>query len=577
MISVVGAMDLSDVSIVRNLYGQNNQYHYYGMNIYCDETHRSTPEIVKFTLQFPLQQLGIVLNKDNDIEILIADFCLREFVKHIKKINLLREHQTGKEKYTGAIYIYEPNDLVLLRNTSYIKDDFLNIMLRIRFPVHMMEKRNVIAGKLSVKLIRKSLARAIRDFIDEFSMDAYHEALTVFIRQQEIRNIIKKEGLVSFIANGSILPKNHDGTTLQNAIPFIAPKEDEVEFHLSDGFSIKGFGIKNGVTVITGGGYSGKSTLLDSIMTGIYNHVIGDGREYCITQSNSCKIVAEDGRRITAMNIAPFIRNIHGKFTDDFSTDHASGSTSQAANIIESISFGCKLLLIDEDRTATNFMIRDARMKTIIKYDPIIPFTDRVRDIYENTGTSTILVIGGSSEYLDLADNVYLMKDYNLVNYNVEINNTRQHNYEFFKVEDETSIAWIHKRIVDKESLNSFRKNPETGRIQEHLSVELNHIQVGQMVANIAQLSTVFTFPQQVAIAFCIRAICNNNDMQSDDLLEIANKVYNDVVKEGLNKIYTNSFLIDPDMELPTFADIMFTLSRMNDITYKKRRNENES
>jgi predicted ABC-class ATPase len=523
-----------------------------------------------FTLQFPLQQLGIISNENNDIKILIADFCLREFVKHIKKINLLREHQTGKEKYTGAIYIYEPNDLVLLRNTSYVKDDFLNIMLRIRFPVHMMEKRNVIAGKLSVKLIRKSLARAIRDFIDEFNTDAYHEALTVFTRQQEIRNMLKKEGLVSFIANGSILPKNHDGTALQDAIPFISPKEDEMELHLSDGFSIKGFGIKRGVTVITGGGYSGKSTLLDSIMTGIFNHVVGDGREYCITQSNSCKIVAEDGRRITTMNIAPFIRNIHGKFTDNFSTDHASGSTSQAANIIESISFGCRLLLIDEDRTATNFMIRDARMKTIIKHDPIVPFTDRVRDIYESTETSTILVIGGSSEYLDLADNVYLMKDYNLSNYNAEIDNTRQHDYEFFKVKDEASVTWIYKRIVDKESLNSFRKNPETGRIQEYLSVELNHIQVGQMIANIAQLNTVFTFPQQAAIAFFIRAICNNSNIESNDLLEIASQIYSDVVRDGLNKIHTNAFLIDPDMEMPTLADVMFALSRMNDITYKK-------
>lgn len=568
MISILSAMDLSDVSIVRNLYNQNNQYHYYGMDIYCDETHRSTPEIVKFTLQFPLRQLGIVSNENNDKKILIADFCLREFVKHIKEIHLLREHQTGKEKYTGAIYIYEPNNLVLLRNTSYVKDDFLNIMLRIRFPVHMMEKRNVIAGRLSVKLIKKFLARAIRDFIDEFNTDAYHEALTVFTRQQEIRNMLRKEGLVSFIANGSILPKNHDGTALQDAIPFIAPEEDEIELHLSDGFSIKGFGIKSGVTVITGGGYSGKSTLLDSIMTGIYDHVIGDGREYCITQSNSCKIVAEDGRRITNMNIAPFIRNIHGKFTDNFSTDHASGSTSQAANIIEAISFGCRLLLIDEDRTATNFMIRDARMKTIIKNDAIIPFTDRVREIYENTGTSTILVIGGSSEYLDLADNVYLMKDYNLTNYNIEVNNTRQHDYEFFKVKDSAPVNWIIKRIVDKKSLNSFRKNMETGRIQEHLAVELNHIQVGQMVANIAQLNTVFTFPQQVALAFFIRAICNNSTVQSKDLFEIVNQIYNDVEREGLNIIHTNAFLIDPDMELPTLADIMFALSRMNDIIY---------
>lgn len=160
------------------------------------------------------------------------------------------------------------------------------------------------------------------------------------------------------------------------------------------------------------------------------------------------------------------------------------------------------------------------------------------------------------------------MKDYNLTNYNIEVNNTRQHDYEFFKVKDSTPVNWIIQRIVDKKSLNSFRKNMETGRIQEHLAVELNHIQVGQMVANIAQLNTVFTFPQQVALAFFIRAICNNSTVQSKDLFEIVNQIYNDVEREGLNTIHTNAFLIDPDMELPTLADIMFALSRMNDIIY---------
>ena len=332
-------------------------------------------------------------------------------------------------------------------------------------------------------------------------------------------------------------------------------------------FTIKGFGIKAGVTVITGGGYSGKSTLLDSILTGIYDHVKNDGRVYCITQRNSCKIVAEDGRRITATNLSPFIKNIHVKKTESFSTDHASGSTSQAANIIEAISFGCKLMLIDEDRTATNFMIRDARMKKIIKQDPIIPFTDRVRDIYENTGTSTILVIGGSSEYLDLADNVYLMKDYKLINYNSEINSTRQHDFDFFKVNDETPVNWIQNKVINKDLLSSFWKNPETGRIQEYLSVDDSNIQVGYRKANIARLNTVFTYPQQTAIAFIIRAIFNSRDTQSNDLFEIVTQIYSDINKNGLDTIYTNSFLVDPDMEMPTLADIMFSLSRMNDIT----------
>jgi hypothetical protein len=193
---------------------------------------------------------------------------------------------------------------------------------------------------------------------------------------------------------------------MRGALPFTSPPDDEVEIA-----GVRGMGIKRGVTVISGGGYSGKSTVLNAISAGIYNHALGDGRELCITNESAVTITAEDGRAVSSLNISPFIKWLPSGDAKSFSTSHASGSTSQAANIIEAVESGAAVLLIDEDRSATNFMIRDSVMKALIKNEPITPFTDRVRELAAN-GVSTVLVIGGSGEYLNVADKVYMMDEY---------------------------------------------------------------------------------------------------------------------------------------------------------------------
>jgi predicted ABC-class ATPase len=174
-------------------------------------------------------------------------------------------------------------------------------------------------------------------------------------------------------------------------------------------------GIRRGVTVVVGGGYHGKSTLLKALERGVYPHIPGDGREYVVTCRDAVKIRAEDGRRVEQVDISPFISDLpYGRSTTAFSTDDASGSTSQAANIIEALEAGASTLLLDEDTSATNFMVRDARMQALVHKDhePITPFIDRIRELYEELGVSTVLVMGGCGDYFDAADTVVMMRDY---------------------------------------------------------------------------------------------------------------------------------------------------------------------
>ena len=216
---------MEDVSSLRRLYAGDNKYNYNGVAIKCGETDKTTPEFVKFTLGFPLNILNIVSN-NRQYDIITADYCLRKFAKQIENVYLEKEHATGKEKFTGKIYIYEPKQKIMLRNSSYVKDGAVCISLIIRFPVYMMSKRTVVNGKMSARIVQKYLAYAIRDFIKSFSVKDYNAAAAVYMRQQEIRQMLKEKGLVGFIANGSILPRNEYGSALNGAVPFVSPPED---------------------------------------------------------------------------------------------------------------------------------------------------------------------------------------------------------------------------------------------------------------------------------------------------------------------------------------------------------------
>lgn len=235
--------------------------------------------------------------------------------------------------------------------------------------------------------------------------------------QAYIRQALPKLGLCAFVADGSILPRSSGVSQLpmEGAVPFRSPDSLSVTLDLPHRGKLTGMGVPRGVTLIVGGGYHGKSTLLKALELGVYDHIAGDGREYVITDSSAVKVRAEDGRSIVNTDVSMFIRGLpNGKDTAAFSTQDASGSTSQAANVVEALEAGAGVLLMDEDTSATNFMVRDQLMQRVIRRDmePITPFLDRVRELYDRRGLSTILVAGSSGAYFHPADHVIQMDRY---------------------------------------------------------------------------------------------------------------------------------------------------------------------
>lgn len=235
--------------------------------------------------------------------------------------------------------------------------------------------------------------------------------------QQYIREQLPALGLCAFLANGSVLPRQSgvSDRPMQDAVAFQSPASMEVTLNLPNRGSVTGMGIPKGITLFVGGGYHGKSTVLQALQYSVYNHIGGDGRELVITDESAWKLRSEDGRSVTGVDISPFIRQLPGRRdTRHFSTEDASGSTSQAANLMESMESGSTLLLIDEDTSATNFMIRDKLMQQVVapEEEPIIPFIERVRSLYEDFGISSVIVAGSSGSYFHVADTVVQMKEY---------------------------------------------------------------------------------------------------------------------------------------------------------------------
>jgi predicted ABC-class ATPase len=319
--------------------------------------------------------------------------------------------------HSGRVLVDQPSAEVLERSGCGLDRQHIELRLRVGLPAFGRR----VAADGARRLLLEALPRLAHEVLLAASHDPERvaEHVRVVHDQAILRDDLRRRGLIAFLTDGAVLPRRSgaDDRPLPpaQAVPLMAPRSLRVEVELACGRSLAGLGIPEGITVIVGGGFHGKSTLLRALAMGVYDHPPGDGREFCVTRGDAVKIRAEDGRAVRGVDISPFMEPLPGGVaTAHFSTANASGSTSQAAAIVEALEVGSRLLLVDEDTSATNFMIRDARMQRLVSGadEPIVPFVDRIRELRDRFGVSVVLVMGGSGDYLDVADHVIHMHDY---------------------------------------------------------------------------------------------------------------------------------------------------------------------
>jgi predicted ABC-class ATPase len=341
------------------------------------------------------------------------DFLTRSVERAIRRLVRGNRGSGG----SGRVEIQQTSQVVLSRTSMIVTPDYVEARMAVGLPargrsVDARAARTMLLEELP-EVVRRGLVPAPQGGLEEEPARLHVEVVE---DADHLRGRLTGLGLVAFVADGAVLPRESgasDRPLGDGAVPFESPEEYRVEVDLPNRGTVSGMGVPEGVTLVAGGGFHGKSTLLSALSWGVYDHVPGDGRELVVARDDAVKIRAEDGRSVSGVDISAMIGDLPGgRSTGDFSTPNASGSTSQAANIAEAIEAGTSLLLVDEDTSATNFMIRDERMRELVRSEPISPFIDLVRPLHRTLGVSTVVVVGGVGDYLDVADRVILLEDY---------------------------------------------------------------------------------------------------------------------------------------------------------------------
>ncbi len=503
----------------------------------------ASPSKIRIIINQEISQFPEILFNTKYKKIALEDYLTRLFYDNINRFSS-KVFGSGK---SGLIHISKCDQEILERTSVILNNDEVEVRFEIGFPAR---GRSVLSNELE-KILFDFLPKIVDNTLKYNNLDKIKILKRIELSEDQyyIRSELKRLNLVSFIANDSILPRESGVSTkpLKNAIKFKSPKQFEVELNLPHKGKISGMGIEKGITLIIGGGYHGKSTILKAIELGVYNHIEGDGREYVITDSSALKIRAEDGRSIKNSDISLFINNLpNGKDTKKFSTDNASGSTSQAANIIEGIESHTSLFLIDEDTSATNFMIRDDIMQKLVCKDkePITPFIDIVKSLYEKLNISTIIVVGSSGDYFDIADRVIQIDSYK----------PKDVTSEAKSLSKGTILDRINNQNLDM-SIN-FNRHVRKGSIESsHKGVKIKAMGNDSLIINketidLRNVEQIVDFEQVAALGYIMKFAEDNFINNQKTLREVVSDILDYISTNGLISIsqvnYGNGSLAMP-------------------------------
>lgn len=517
-----------------------------------------------YRVKMPLEAIGVKAElRTSDIrKIAFRDFIARHFYE---KCMLISKGRRGTGN-SGLITIEKPGQTIMDRSSVSVTDDYLEVRFFIGLPAD--------GRKINAEILETMLFEELPEIVDQslFIKTPDYDSLCKHVEVAEdadyLRKLLEKNDLIAFVNDGALLPRRSgiDDRPLEKdkAVIFKSPESMRYQFDLPNAGAVTGMGINEGITLIVGGGYHGKSTLLSALVLGIYNHIPGDGRELCITVSDAVKVRASSGRSVQKVDISPFLNNIpfyHD--TTSFSTKNASGSTSQAASIIESIEAGASALLLDEDTCSANFMIRDARMQELVKkqHEPITSFIDCIKPMYQSVGVSTILVMGGSGDYFDVSDSVVQMKDFLPYDVTLEAKKVAVNNPTVRVHENSKGFEDIKRRNLIGDELSPFNEYQKV-RIS---SPDINTLVFGENNVDLSDVEQLVEKAQIKAVGIAIFKLIKDMDGQRSmtELSQAIMEKMKDFGVDYLDERHTG--------DLATFRSIelVATINRMRGLKVK--------
>jgi len=500
----------------------------------------ATPSKIRVRVPSTAAAIPPELFSNKTRRIALQDFLIRSVDASIR-VNCQGHRGIGK---SGLMSIDVGGQEVLERTAMVVTEEWIEARMEVGLPA----QGRTVLGRQAEAMLCQELPQIVATSMKWHALDQQRaRAFVDCVENQEaIRKQLDSLGLIAFVADDSLLARASGASDRplegSSAHAFLSPESLRVKIlipHVVDqqGQStqtLTGLGIPKGVTLIVGGGYHGKSTLLRALERGVYSHIPGDGREYVVTVSHAVKTRAEDGRRIEQVDISGFINNLpFGQDTTHFSTDNASGSTSQAATILEAIEVNATVLLLDEDTSATNFMVRDARMQALVPktHEPITPFIDRIRELYDQHGVSTILVMGGCGDYFDVADTVIMMREFQPVIMTVEAHRIADEQKTQRRMEVVSSLASVRSRMIHRDSVDS-----SSGKRDTKIDAKgLNHVAFGLDVIDLSGVEQLVDVSQTRAVGYAIQLLAQRttrSQIRIADAVALVDEIF---TQEGLD------------------------------------------
>jgi predicted ABC-class ATPase len=483
------------------------------------------------------------------------DFLTRSVEREIRRVVRGNRGSGG----SGRVEIQRVSQVVLPRTSMVVEPGYVEARMAVGLPargrsVDASAARTVLLEELP-EVVRRGLDPAPEGGVDVERAKLHVESVE---DADHLRGLLPGLGLVAFVADGAVLPRESgasDRPLREGAVRFGSPEEHRVEVELPNEGVISGMGVAEGVTLVVGGGFHGKSTLLSALSWGVYDHVPGDGRELVVTRGDAVKVRAEDGRSVSGVDISAMIGDLPGgRSTKVFSTPNASGSTSQAANIAEAIEVGTSLLLVDEDTSATNFMIRDERMRELVRREPISPFIDLVRPLHRSLGVSTVVVVGGVGDYLDVADRVILLEDYAPSDATPRSREVTKR-FPLRAPLTERAVRPPRERAIDTSSINLRRGKRQTARGRG-----LHTIELGRERVDLSYLEQLAEAGQTEAVARIIREWATAGEVRR--VGELVREALDSVSEKGLDSL--GNYRGHPgEMSLPRAQEVAAATNRV--------------
>jgi Predicted ATPase of the ABC class len=530
-------------------------------------------------LKTSLQKLGYapVWGSNFERSLALSDFLLRRLSA------VVQEHFPEKN---APVAIENPGPEMLVRNSLWVDNGDLRVCLQVRLPGEGRKIESEAAAEILTMVLPDLVSASLyNDSSRAAQLEAHYGVLADRV---EILAELDKRGLCAFVPDGAVLPRASglSEAPLKDAVPFVAPPEMAVTLEIC-GREIRGMGIPRGVTVITGGAFHGKSTLLQALTRSVFPHVPGDGREGIVVDETALRVGVEDGRSVRATDLSIFVRDLPGGVsTKDFTTLSASGSTSEAANLLEAIEAGSRTFLIDEDSSAVNFLIRDIRVRKLLGDDrePLIPLTDRIRAIAQ-AGYSFILVAGACGDYLDLADNIVVMANYKAecakFTELAEVNATDKSasaNKFAEPAEANATAKSASASSVDLPAPRAFADYMQplqksvrpASAVERQVKVKLagdSLLQIGFLVSDTSRLNTLVDKSQRLGAGFLLlnllqNAASNADSMASDSVSAAASKVCESIRNVGFRNLPQG---LSREMSLPREVDIACVAFRLRE------------